>query len=318
MLNDKMLSSVLIFGKLPPPIGGVTTSIKNLVEILASNNIYYRIFDYKLSELLCFFRFYDLAHVNSSSRLKRLISIILGRIFSKKVIFLIHGSRFDSESILNRICLKFTSGVVVLNETVKGSVLSAGFCESKVFLQSPVFKFKTSKVVGSGFNFLKEKYQGSNIVTLYSNHDGYLDGKEVYGFTFFFSTLINCFEKFDAVFVVVDLSGKFKSLIKSLSDKYTIIYYDNPVDFSALLSCSDIYVRPTNFDGSSVAVLEALQHNVKVIASDVVDRPKGVFIYDVDDVDSFCNALERSRTENVSNEKLLTDFSDFVTFYNYI
>lgn len=41
----------------------------------------------------------------------------------------------------------------------------------------------------------------------------------------------------------------------------------------------DVYVRPTSTDGDSVAVREALDEGISVIASDVCDRPKGVVVY---------------------------------------
>lgn len=318
MSESNVFSKVLIFGKLPPPIGGVTTSIKNLVEILSFNNIEFRLFDYSLFELSSVFRLYDLSHINSSSPFKRLLSLIIGRIVSKKVVFVIHGNRFDHNKIINRICLALTSGVIVLNQDVKNSILKTGFGEQRMFLQSPVLKSPVKKIVGSEFSFLKEKYLCKSFVTLYSNHGGFLDGKEVYGFSFFFSKLIGFFNASEFVFIVVDLDGKFKEVVDSFTDRFEILYYNKPVNFLSLLSCTDFYIRPTNFDGSSVAVLEALQLNVKVIASNVVDRPSGVFVYDVDDESSFFNALKKARNEDGSSEYLLSEFSHFVDFYKDI
>lgn len=318
MSDKNYFCKVIIFGKLPPPVGGVTTSIKNLVEVFSYNNIEFSIFDYRFSELSNIFKFYDLSHINSSSPMKRLFSLIIGRLISKKVIFVVHGNRFENNKLINKLCLAIASGVIVLNETVKSSILKTNFCPDKILLQSPVLKSHFKKDAGSEFIFLKEKYPTRSVVTLYSNHGGYLDGKEVYGFTFFFSNLIKFFDASEVVFVIVDLDGTFKNLIDSLSCKFEILYYNKPVDFPSLLSCTDLYIRPTNFDGSSIAVLEALQYKVKVIASNVVDRPHGVFVYDVDDESSFHNALERSKTEEISNKDLLTDFSQLIKFYKDI
>ena len=312
------MKSCIIFGRLPPPIGGVTKSVSNLCEMFSLSAVTFKIFDYSILELRHVLKRYDLAHVNSSSPIKRLVSLFIGFVIAKKAVFVVHGNRFDPRTLVNRLCLSLASGVIVLNENVKNSILSSGYSKDKILLQSPVFRSLDNKLVVEDVNFLGRKFAGSKIVTLYSNHGGHLDGKEVYGFTFFFSDLIDCFNPSDFVFVVVDLDGSYKNTVSSLREKYEIIYFDKPVDFSSLLKCTDLYIRPTNFDGSSIAVLEALQCNVKVIASNVVDRPKGVITYDVNDKKSFSKALELSTSIGNIEINPLSDISELFEFYRNI
>ena len=50
-------------------------------------------------------------------------------------------------------------------------------------------------------------------------------------------------------------------------------------NMGALWERADIYIRPTRTDGDSVAVREALDAGVKVVASDVCKRPEGCLTY---------------------------------------
>jgi len=63
-------------------------------------------------------------------------------------------------------------------------------------------------------------------------------------------------------------------------------------EFWPLLNNIDIFVRPTLSDGDSVSVREALHFNVPVIASDVVERPRGVYCFKQGDRDDFTNVTK--------------------------
>jgi hypothetical protein len=60
---------------------------------------------------------------------------------------------------------------------------------------------------------------------------------------------------------------------------------DEPIEnMSNLLKDIEIYLRPTQSDGDSLLVRDALCAGCRVLASDVVPRPKGVITFhDVDD-----------------------------------
>jgi glycosyltransferase involved in cell wall biosynthesis len=55
---------------------------------------------------------------------------------------------------------------------------------------------------------------------------------------------------------------------------------------------SKIFLRPTNTDGDSICVREALDSNCVVIASDVVDRPKEVICFENRNIDDFVNKIK--------------------------
>lgn len=66
----------------------------------------------------------------------------------------------------------------------------------------------------------------------------------------------------------------------------------SPDTFAEALTRCDAFLRPTERDGDSVAVREALHFGRQVIASDVVARPPGVAIYRKGDAGSLAAALQ--------------------------
>jgi len=58
-----------------------------------------------------------------------------------------------------------------------------------------------------------------------------------------------------------------------------LLFVEQDLPFAAVLTRSRVYLRPTNTDGDSVAVREALQLGVPVVASDVVPRPAGTILF---------------------------------------
>jgi glycosyltransferase involved in cell wall biosynthesis len=77
----------------------------------------------------------------------------------------------------------------------------------------------------------------------------------------------------------------------------------SPDEVRRLLLQADALVRPTSTDGDSLLVREALEHGVRVIASDVVPRPAGVELAPLD-VAAFAFAILNVRSRVSSGRGL--------------
>jgi glycosyltransferase involved in cell wall biosynthesis len=74
--------------------------------------------------------------------------------------------------------------------------------------------------------------------------------------------------------------NKLKSRIRSLELNDRFIFITEPVEeASSLWEVSDLFIRPTNTDGNSVSVMEALSVNTPVLASDCVPRPDSAILF---------------------------------------
>lgn len=92
-------------------------------------------------------------------------------------------------------------------------------------------------------------------------------------------------------------------------DKY-IYWQIGPIqNMGALWDAVDIYIRPTSTDGDSVAIREALNAGVRVVASDVCKRPEKVLVYKFKNGKDFLEktlyALENGK------EEIKPDFSNY-------
>jgi len=66
---------------------------------------------------------------------------------------------------------------------------------------------------------------------------------------------------------------------KGLSSHVKLIDINGGIDANALWSISSVYLRPTNTDGDSISVREALYVGTTVVASDCVKRPEGCLLF---------------------------------------
>ena len=60
----------------------------------------------------------------------------------------------------------------------------------------------------------------------------------------------------------------------------------------ALMSASDVFVRPTLEDGDSISVREALSLGVPVVASRIGTRPAGAILFQPGDVEEMLSKVE--------------------------
>lgn len=91
--------------------------------------------------------------------------------------------------------------------------------------------------------------------------------------------------------------GKIRQTVKDcgdcLGDAMLLVTEDLP-DISSIIKQSDLFLRPTNTDGDSVSVREALYFGTPVVASDAVPRAEPVVIFRTRDMDDFESAVRQS------------------------
>lgn len=295
------LSSVLVLGTLPPPIGGVTMSVKNSVVALKSKGLNVSVFPKGL------FKRYDIAHAHNYTPWKRLLMLLLGKIVAKKNVFTIHGMHFKQDLFFNRLNLWLADGVVVQNDIVLES--------------APKLKEKTVLKIGSLVKEgLETPSQSASILgpkskprlLVYAQHAEQYEGKDIYGVPFVMELLDQLSTKYSVV--LADVSNAYADL--DTRTNIGLERIDHAVNFTQLLSEVDIYLRPTSKDGDSVAVLEAIMLGVPVVASDVTERRKEVTLYKYGSSQSFLDALnsaEQSKDSACKTE--LASVEEYLNFY---
>lgn len=296
------IEKIILLGKIPPPIGGVTVSVKNLIQSLEKKGI--------VAELLSgknLFKRYDVAHIHYSNLLKRALGIIIARILSRKVIFTVHGKFLDCTNIFNRISIWLCDGIVVLNTDLYNQI-EKKIGSRKLEILPSLFAegFNIDGVASPYFKSLPEK----ETLLLYAYDRSFCDNEEVYGVEFLLNNLDLLPDKYQLV--LLDISGKYHDLIDLNDNK--VIYINKTVNFIALLKQVDVYIRPTCMDGASVAVQEAQLLGVPVLASDVVNRPVGVTVFRFKDFSDFLQKLEHVKATSINPNPTLKSVGLYIDF----
>ena len=298
----------LIFGTLPPPIGGVTKSVENLCNALKSKNVHINMYSSK--SLL---KRFDIAHIHYIKRWKILIAILIAKVISKKVILTYHGLDFYPDiSFFDKTILKLLNGIIVLNSKVESRCLNTVNNQNKVTLLTPIFQegFVKNTIFSNEIFF--EREHDKKYLLLYAYDKVYLEGLEVYGGLF----ILNLLHKLPSeyILVFVDPQSGYKEDIEKNRFKDKIIYISKVINFESLLQSIDLYIRPTNYDGNSVAILEAIANNKKVLASDAVDRQRGIITYKNNSLDDFLNKLDFCLNEKVSEIATISSINEYLFF----
>jgi hypothetical protein len=267
---------VVLFGKLPPPTGGVTKSVETLYTALKKNKHTVEIFSIK-----SLFSRFDIAHIHYSKSWKRLLGFFIGKIISKKVIFTLHG-RIYKEDFFNNLNARLYNGAILLN--------NEAFKEySNRFKKVEQISSLIFEGIENSIHEVKkyfEKKDNHKYVLLYSHSKIIENGYEIYGVDFILDNLNKISEKYKIILVDPQNHHSY------VDSNEKIIHIDKEINFIDLLKEVDIYIRQTTKDGDSVAVQEALMMNVPVLASNIVPRPKEVVTYKLHNFESFIKNLE--------------------------
>lgn len=309
---------ILIIGNTPPPIGGVTIHVARLLKILKEKKINFHFFELSAKKLpLLFFKIwkYRIIHLQTSNSYLRFILILWCKLFFKKTIFTFHGNVGRYNKLRNwcdRSSFKLATVPIVIN---KNSFKLASSFSSQVKQISAFIPEKEpkilSKVIEKKLLALKKNY-----AQLFSTNASALsfdrENKEIYQV----STLIEIFSVLnDKALVISDPTGKnFHKFQDKLMNCENILFITEDHDFNSVLKLSDCFIRYTTTDGDALSVNEAIYWGKNVIASNVVDRPLGVELVDLN-TESLFEAIrhfESSELKTNVNESI----TELLQLYN--
>lgn len=294
MNNDE----ILILGALPNScgIGGVTIHIERLCKSLEARNYSFIVYDYKVHNIFAILYkivTHTIIHVHASNPILRILHVSIAKLLGKKVVFTVHGNlgRFSTlKNQLDKLAVIFCDIPVLINQqsfdkaiqwNKRSQILSAFIPpQEKGFLPHEIIK-----------KINNAKVQKKIIVSSNASIRSFTNtGEEIYGINF----LIDFFKKEkDYVLIVSDPSGQYtRRYKKELFEN--ILFVTGVHSFYTLMQHSDIMIRNTATDGDSLSVREGLYLHKKVIATNRIDRPEGVILFNYNDADSLQDALQSS------------------------
>ncbi len=311
---------ILIIGKIPPSIGGVTIHVKRLLNHLKDSNNEYTFYDLQYFSIFSYISQiskHKIAHNHSNNRLFLFLFTICGLIFNTKTIITFHGNLKGMNWVYNlfeKLAIKWCDSPVVLNsksyryasEINKRSVLISSFLppsNEEIILPQAIhdkcnnFKKKYSYIFATNASsFAKDKYDN-----------------EIYGIT----NLVDIFNKIPNLGLIIsDPSGHYASHYEEKIFS-NILIISSPHSFSGILKLSDAFVRATTTDGDSISIKEALYYKKVVIASNCVSRPNETILYQTNDWDELATKIKRlsKNHQTLTEVKQLNGFPQLIGIY---
>lgn len=229
--------------------------------------------------------------------------LFMNLILRKKIVITIHDQMripalpksFDLTYIfINSLFLNTKIKWIAVNPVIKNQLIRKGVCSEDVSI-IPAYLKPTEKI-GLPENLIDFCAGKAPVLSVYAVETNLYKGVDLYGIDLALSLVSRLKKRYASVGLVVCIPGrkdqsiinKYKEFVltNNLAD-HVFFQLDILYDCASLWSLSDIYLRPTNTDGDSVAVREALDVSCVSVASDCVIRPAGCVLFadrDIDDL----------------------------------
>ena len=308
-------------GSYPPPYGGQSIHILNLKNYLEENNIKCTVFNtgpnQKIKQdgviniskmpllLLELFKLhFDIVHVHVAGyqNFQKILPMLFYHyFFRKKWIITFHSGKVREESAnpfvrrLVNCTIATAHNIICVNKEIKKSILAQGISASKCII-NPAFSINSS--------FLGKELD-ENIDIFFKSHSPIISCVGMYEPQYGFETAISCFsllkEKFPQIGCVFVCSGggekqELVSLVEQAKMTEHIIFFEDlPHDQCVnIIGKSDLFTRPTLYDGDAISVREALALGVPVVASNTSFRPIGTVRFEIADVVGMTDAIAQT------------------------
>lgn len=318
---------IVLVGIYPPPIGGVSVHIKRLyqnlmekkeeVTLFAQNHVLHGKREpgiFQFQDRKAFYRKAmeaDIVHFHQID-LKLFYTVALLRLCHKRLFLTVHNertffgfekrSRWEQKKLL--LYLRMFDRVICMTGKVKKTFAEKGMPKNRVM---PIPAYIHPLVdVNAPRNREIDTFVGDADFAICANGRISLEVKpEIYGIDMMVELMRVLGRKYNVKLVLLlpDKSGRgkreqayFKRLLKKREEyglvERILIKEVEEFDFTSILPLFDIYIRPTNTDGFSLSISEALHLGVPVVASDVCRREEGTILFRNRDQEDFNQKVE--------------------------
>lgn len=323
-----MSKKFVIVGPTPPPIGGVSIHVSRLHSLLnrlglpsvvvstTSKTSAGGIVGIGHSKILGVFSCRDLYRdslvVVNSSELHGVLVSVFCKFSGATVVQYFHNARMlerVSKSWFGHLLLKYflssLDEVFVVNERIKGLVSSVINQSKPVYVVNPFLPPDSSEFVSvNSLNFKEDVFYVGWCGL------GFGPRAEIYGLNFF----IEVVERMRALgrnVVPVLAFGDYLELDESIFNELNLAFQENfivvpsHIPFVSVLPYLNAFIRPTLSDGDAVSIREALALSVPVLATDVVDRPKGVTVFPLGGIGECLEFFDKIFSNKKNSERKL-------------
>lgn len=304
-------------GIYPPPIGGVSMYMKRFKDYMDANNIRNELWDVSSNiknvkgvrnvsiKKLPFEYFkmgsHDLIHYNVSGIFAKNYFAFFNRLLfrKRKKVMTIHGSAegiFDDDKTKMVRSMNSYDGVICVKENDSEYLRSNGV-ETRIYeipaFIPPIFnKREADEIPQEVWNFINEH---DYIVSANGFRLNFHNSEDLYGADLCVELCGRLKKSYPNIGFIFSLSGigntdYYNELLKRTKEygiEDNFLFITQAYQFYPILMKSSLFVRPTNTDGDALSIREAVNFGVPALVSDVVERPKGVYLFKSRDIDDF-------------------------------
>lgn len=327
------MKKILLIGPAPNNIGGISIHIRRLVQLLKNEysfdfvdegRIRYKgIFNLRSLNVFIYLQKLikaDVVHIHSGVFILRTFHIIVSKlILNKYTVVTVHRDpSVEKKNKLNKFFLKKCNHIILVNKVgydLMKTDSKAKYQLLPAFLP-PIIEdepFLPVKVI----DWLSVAKSKNNPVILVSNAGNLVlnNNEDLYGLDICLKAMRDLKIKDNSknyflVFVVakndsqIERMKTYKKQILEWGLSENVLIWEDPLSFVRLIKESNIVLRTTNTDGDAISIREALFYNKSVIASNVVSRPEGIFLFENRNYEDLCDKIIEV-SELVKQNKLL-------------
>lgn len=339
----KSRKKIVIIGPVPPPTGGVSVHIWRLWYLLKKD------FDVELIDefrdkkpeyfnirSLNVFRYFkivgssDAVFIHSGTNILRMGHILASWLLRKKIVVTVHAynkREKDWKRLLHQFFFNLADKIIVVNPVMLERIsLPAEKTIVKHAFLPPVFE-EEKALNGDISNWLsKARKEGRTIICSNAWRLDVWKDQDLYGtdmcidataklkrsgipvsFVFNIATMDNLQSKFD----------NYQEKIKSMNLENEFLLANEKLSFVRLMEKSDVVVRPTNIDGDSLSIREAIFLGKPIITSDAVERPAGVILHENRNTEDFVQKISETIQTLKNSQKFDSNDQDlsYYAFY---
>ncbi len=328
--------SIIVCGIYPPPYGGVSVHIQRVIDALclAHNKVLFfnaeqtsRFFFPVYCARLLFALFKQrpsLIHFHATYLRTMLFDLLFFHFFSYllryEVVIIDHDCRHlytrgaFAKWVYNRLVMHMK--VVMIGQSVAQSYVDNAIATKKysiesAFLPPALHRAPSIKTTypSSLFLFLKEQ---TPLILMNAAHVMIQNSKDIYGLDTAVEMIAQLKKQYPDIGLVIALAHannasymeELYKKMQALDCAEQIYILQNQKELWPLYTHMDLFIRPTLSDGMSISIDEALYFNLPVVASDVVDRAMGVYVYPVKNLKKCVEVVECVLQEKVYGAKL--------------
>jgi glycosyltransferase involved in cell wall biosynthesis len=334
--------NILIAGPLPPPSGGISIHLLRLKYLLSrefkidvidespiKKSEYFNLRSFNLVQYLKKVKHTDVFFVHSGNRIFKKLHILMAKLMGKKLILTIHGygnKRNNIMRMLDSLFFNMADKIILVNSTITNKLkLDSNKCIVKHAFLPPVMTDEPDLPLEIIELINRATLQNKLIVCANASRLDTFNNEDLYGLDLCLKAALKLKRghiPIQFIFVVTDKNKNERYLaaldfIKEHQLENIFCLLNTELSFVKLIQLSDVVLRPTNTDGDSLTVREALFLNKIVVASDVVERPEGTVLFKTRDVESLVEKLIFYSRIEEKNHYAANNYSedDYYLFY---